>query len=203
MMPSSEEDVADMQKPFFALSDSKARIFTDVKIDDCLALWYFICLNCRRRPCHSVHIEVCVIGIKDFESAVRLAKDVCGLAIEHARNEFDESRDLPSITYDVYGSKNAHDTGPRHEADTYAPYQGQTPDWSKESQQEVKYFDMEISSDGRAPDLIWVIGQFFNWEIRNHYAPSFEFVHEFDRKLRFLTLPRKGGCVSSMALMSG
>lgn len=172
---------------FFRLSRSKARIFTDVKIDDCVALWYFIWCNCQRDSTHVIDIEICVIGIKDFQSGVRLAKDVCRHAYEHARHE---AYALPTVHVTVYGSKNSHDVGPRHETDTYGPYRDAIPIWSNEPEQPILYYDEHVQPN--EPDLIWVFAQFFNWELRDCKSEPFAFVDDFDKKLSFLTPAANG-----------
>eukprot|EP00658_Telonema_sp_P-2_P071731 TRINITY_DN60957_c0_g1_i1.p1 TRINITY_DN60957_c0_g1~~TRINITY_DN60957_c0_g1_i1.p1 ORF type:complete len:255 (+),score=81.59 TRINITY_DN60957_c0_g1_i1:212-976(+) len=162
--------------PFFDKPSAAARIFTDVKIDDCLFLWIFLLLSLQRPEHHATLLTVVIIGVSDMEAAAALVQHMFQCAHEHAATSMAGSRAAATIELRLLGSHNRAFNPPRHEADTYLPYRHPTAGFPPAYQVSLEcYADVELEP----ADLVVVIAKFFLFEVLEQQpadAPNLDIV---------------------------
>jgi len=151
--------------PFFRKQEASASIFTDAKLDDAIFLWTFYLLNFFRPSDHRVRITVNVIGIQDRAAGMSLVRHIFASAKEYAATQ---SPGLPDISHCILASKNMPPVAPRHEADTYKPYNVGTAGFPQalEEAETMAFFQTRQARSAPAADFVAVMAQFFNFELK-------------------------------------
>eukprot|EP00930_Biecheleria_cincta_P037000 TRINITY_DN25370_c0_g1_i1.p1 TRINITY_DN25370_c0_g1~~TRINITY_DN25370_c0_g1_i1.p1 ORF type:complete len:439 (-),score=97.12 TRINITY_DN25370_c0_g1_i1:128-1444(-) len=173
---------------FFEQAEASAILVTDVKFDDAIFLWIFFILNLRRPKEHRIKIDVFITGIKDVAAGACMAKHVFEAAKQHVANTAAGSAS-PAIALRVSVSKRPAKDAPRHEADTYAPYNTASSGFPQASEERIGLQFWEDLAPEPA-DFVAVIAQFFNFEVVDGESQSVR------KHLLNYLVPKSGGVLA-------
>lgn len=152
--------LSQISRQFFQLTDARALVVTDVKIDDTIGLWLFFLQNFRRPASHVVDLKVLITGVQKVRGAAALVRHL----FEAAKSKVSEesAANAKSVTLEVLNSKPCRFEA-RHESDTYLPYLSGWEGFPSSAQNagNTKPVASLEAGDGWSADLVLVIAPYF------------------------------------------